>query len=75
MFRVFGRPDCSFCRKAKEALEAKNIEFKFYNLDTLEGRNAFAPYAMLVPASHKTVPIIFIDAQFIGGFSDLNKYI
>jgi glutaredoxin 1 len=73
MFLVFGRADCGYCIKAKQLLESQKAAYKFYDLTTVEGKTAYEPYRYKVPAVHKTVPIVFCNSIFIGGYTELSK--
>ena len=67
---VWSKPDCPFCTQATQYLEAKGIEVEerkigsgFSKEDLLEA----------VPTA-RSVPQIFLDETYIGGFSDLRQH-
>ena len=71
---IFGKDTCCFCIKSKELLDNNNIEYKYILM------NEVSPYYQTnylnkVPNTYKTVPQIFIDNKFIGGYSDLEPII
>ena len=59
---------CPFCVRAKRLLEGKNIPFTEINVDQHPGKRE----EMVAKTGHKTIPMIFINEQFIGGFSELS---
>lgn len=73
---LFGKDTCSYCQKAKELLDAHNIEYQYKNVV----KSASALYQM-IPAvkahignkTPVTVPQIWLDGRYIGGYEDLKK--
>lgn len=67
---VWSKPDCSFCEQAKNLLKLKNIEYE----ERVIG-NGFTKEQLLdnVPTA-RSVPQIFVDEQYIGGYTELKKY-
>ena len=60
---------CSFCRRAKELLDAKDVDYKEYMIQgDDEARDKMAARAN----GRRTVPQIFIDDQWIGGCDDMH---
>ena len=66
---VWSKPMCPFCDKAKNLLKTKGIQYEERNIaqgwkiqDLLEA----APSA-------KTMPQIWLDDEYIGGFYELEK--
>ncbi len=64
---IYSKTHCPYCVKAKRFFEQKNIKFtehimddRLNELDELKKRTG-----------HLTVPQIFINGEFIGGFTDL----
>lgn len=72
MFIIYGRDYCLYCRKAKELLTTQNIEFIYHNLDLMD-----VDEKIITNLKNKykvsTIPLIFIDDKFIGGFEELYK--
>lgn len=65
--KVYGTPSCSFCLAARMLLTKKGLDFEDIPIandpelrEDLQERSGF-----------RTVPIIFIDDQPIGGFDEL----
>ena len=58
---------CPFCKRAKSLLESKNISYKEYNIEgNIEKKNE-----LFKETGQNTVPYIFIDDEFIGGYDQL----
>lgn len=59
---------CSYCTKAKSLLSENNITFKAIKIRTTDLREKLAEHT-----GQNTVPYVFIDNKFIGGFTELAK--
>jgi glutaredoxin len=68
-YTIIGRTKCTFCDKAKELLEQKGIEYKYYGIDTEPLMKT-----LILAAGHKTVPIVFdAEGKEIGGYTQLKE--
>ncbi len=67
MFIVYSLTSCGFCQKAIEVLEQREEEFRVHILDN----NQKLLNEMKDSYYWKTVPMIFQDHEFIGGYTDL----
>lgn len=66
----YGSRHCKSCIEAKALLTERQIPFVFYPIDTdLEARAAM--FSLKPDAA--TVPQIWIDDQYVGGFDDLQR--
>ena len=71
MFTIYGREDCSFCTQVIKLLEDNGYQYEYKTVsdhairDELHGR---APLA-------RTVPQVFLEDHYIGGYSDLQNAI
>ena len=68
---VWSKNQCPFCVQAKALLESQGIEF--------EERNVSADWTKeqlleAVPTA-RTLPQIFLDDNYIGGFTELRKHL
>lgn len=70
MYKIYGKNWCVFCDRAKKLLKEKELPFEYYNIE--EDSEAFN-YASSNSNGQKTVPYIFRDEVFIGGFDELWK--
>lgn len=72
MFTIYGRSYCSFCKKAVQLVKRKQFNYNYINLDNNEIKKV---HGKNVPSSFKTIPIIFKNNTFIGGYTELLNYI
>lgn len=66
--QVYLTSSCPFCIAARELLEARGIDFEPIVLDNHPDRRALT--ASILPG-HRTVPLIVIDGDPIGGYQEL----
>ena len=64
---VYSSRPCSFCERAKSLLRARGITFDDVDL----AGDAEARAALQARTGWMTVPQIFIDGEFIGGYEQL----
>ena len=67
---IYTKEACPFCVQAKALLVQKNIEFMEVNIGTDMLREDFIS---MFP-EQKTVPLIFINGQKIGGYTELKEH-
>lgn len=82
IFIIFYSPHCRFCINAMKLLKDNNLSFKSYNINHIKnGLQRLLHYLNThkiitqFNEKHKTIPIIFYNGKFIGGFSDLALYL
>lgn len=65
---IYSTSVCPYCIRAKQLLERKGVAYKEINLsqEAPEVRTE-----LMQRTQHRTVPQIFINDQFIGGFDQL----
>lgn len=63
---IFYKNSCSYCLKAKAALESINILYECSEIKSDEEKNN-----LFKLTGSKTFPQIFIKKQFIGGYNEL----
>jgi glutaredoxin len=66
---VWSKDSCSFCTQAKALLESKGIEYEERNVSQNWTREQLLE---AVPMA-RTLPQIFLDQEFVGGFTELRK--
>ena len=59
---------CPYCRKSKAFFRSKEISYKEYQIDDNQSKKAEMQERS---GGEKTVPQIFIDNKYIGGYSEL----
>lgn len=70
--RIYGRPNCSWCKAAKKFLDRKGYPYEYYDLFAMEPADA----KVVIGFSGMTsVPIVQIDEIYIGGYNALEGYI
>lgn len=67
---VYTTSNCPFCVSAKNLLKQKNIEFEEVALDS---NHELRKKLSDENKGWRTVPMIFINNEFVGGFDDLKK--
>ena len=66
---VYGTTTCPYCERAKMVLTQKGYTYDFINLQEL-GKTAEEVTGRPV----KTVPQIYIEGQYVGGFQEMMEY-
>lgn len=59
---------CTYCRRAKRLLETKQVNYEEIRLD----EDAEKRKELVEKLNWRTVPMIFVNEQFIGGYDDLS---
>ncbi len=65
---IYSTTVCPYCIRAKQLLERKGIPYKEINLSNEAPE---VRVELMQRTHHRTVPQIFINDQFIGGFDQL----
>ena len=68
---VWSKNSCPFCVQAKALLESRGIEFEERNVSADWTREQLLE---AVPTA-RTLPQIFLDDNYIGGFTELRKHL
>lgn len=68
---VFSIVGCPFCIKAKALLDQRSLPY----IDIKVDKNTTARNKLIEITGVKTVPQIFFNEQYVGGFDDLNKLV
>jgi len=68
---VWSKDHCPFCDQAKNLLRVRNIEYEERNINHGWTREQLLE---AVPSA-RTVPQIFLDDQYIGGFNELRNHL
>ena len=69
--KVYTKDPCPFCNMAKTLLKSKNIDYSEIDVSAKD----FDFDGLKEKTKHKTVPQIFINDKFIGGFDELKKHL
>ncbi len=65
---IYSTTVCPYCVRAKQLLERKGVDYKEINLSKEDPQ---VRLDLMQRTNHRTVPQIFINEQFIGGFDQL----
>jgi glutaredoxin 3 len=68
---VWSTSTCSFCKQAKALLDKYNIPYE----ERLIGDNWTKEQLLEVVPNARTVPQIFIDGNYVGGYTDLVSHL
>lgn len=68
---IYSINNCGYCEAAKSLCRSLNLDFKEINLS---GDDA-GKQELIAKTSHRTMPQIFIDDQFIGGYAELKQFL
>lgn len=66
--KIYSTTVCPYCVRAKQLLERKGVAYTDINLSQEDPR---VRLDLMQRTNHRTVPQIFINDQFIGGFDQL----
>ncbi len=70
MYKVYGTRICLYCDKAENLLKTKDLPFEKIYVDQDEDAKDY-----IVEQGFKTVPQIWLDDKWIGGYDDLVKFL
>ena len=71
MIEVYGREGCSYCTKARELLDERDISYEYIQLGVDVTKEEFVQKF----PGQKTVPVIVAHGMKVGGYSELVDYI
>jgi len=66
---LYTQPDCSFCTKAKALIEQKGHTYT----EVVVGKDITKAQLFEMFPEAKTVPIVVLDGQKIGGYQELTE--
>ena len=66
---VYGKANCPFCALAKDELDIRGIQYEYIDLEEI-GKSA----AEVTGRKVKTVPQIYIEGQYVGGYDEMMEY-
>jgi len=67
---IWSTPTCSFCKNAKAELTKRGIEYE----ERIIGVDWTKEQLLEVVPNARTVPQIFIDEIYVGGYTELMSY-
>ncbi len=66
---IWSKENCTFCVQAKQLLESKGIEFEERKI----GKDWTKEQLLEAVPTARTVPQIFLDEQYVGGYQELRQ--
>ena len=74
MIEIYTKENCGFCTKAKNLFKIKGFDFQEHDLlKEGEKENMIARFQQNNLPMPRTVPQIFINGEYIGGYDDYIK--
>ena len=61
---IYSSPTCIYCKKAKDFLDANNVEYELIDVSTEKGRKELSDLGFTA------VPVLIINGKTIRGFND-----
>ena len=80
MYKVFTKPNCPYCVRAKDLLKQLNLEYEEYGLDNnmsgSDGKYTVTIDQMfeMIGKQVRSMPQIMKDDTLIGGYTDLREH-
>lgn len=65
---VYGKDTCPYCKQAKQLLDQHNIAYRYVDVAKSD-----LSLSELVDRNVDTVPQVFVDGKYVGGFAELEK--
>lgn len=79
---IYGGEGCKFCKHCKLFLEEEDLEYTYVNVSEFpryaeSKADLFKDFKALglITETYKTIPLVFINNEFIGGYTALCKRI
>lgn len=74
--KLYTKNGCPFCVNAKTLLAIRGIQYEEINIQTEEGkREELLEACSKINIIPKTVPQIWLNDEYIGGFDELKKHL
>lgn len=67
VIEIYTKDYCPYCDRAKDYFDSKGLQYR--EIDVTKTPEAYAELKQRT--NHMTVPQIFIDGEFIGGYTDM----
>ncbi len=69
--KIYGSTFCPYCSAAKDLATQKELDFEYINFDD----DPDLREKMAKDLDYYTVPMIFVDDNFVGGFTEFQKVV
>jgi glutaredoxin len=78
-YTIYSKSGCNYCVKAKQLLveTGKNVDIVECDDYLLENKEAFLAFIQNLAGGkeHRTFPIVFYNSDYIGGYTELAKFV
>lgn len=77
-FTIYSKSGCINCRKVKDLLKSKDIDFEIIDCDDylLENKDVFLSFIKSFSSNDwRTFPMVFHNGKFIGGYNEVVVYL
>lgn len=74
LFYIYGASWCRYCDAAKELLSNKGKGYEYFLIDNMKPSD-IAEVEANIGGPIKSIPQIFFEGDYIGGFDDLKVYL
>ena len=71
MIKIYGGVSCSYCESAKSLCKTRNLSFEYNDV----GDVSPAEWLKKIGFVPRSIPQIFVDDEYIGGFSEFKTYL
>jgi len=71
MIKIYGKPNCNWCVKARELLNMYNMQYVYLTV----GEDVGITELLEMYPGTKTVPLIEVDGKKLGGYEELTRYV
>ena len=75
VYEIITKDGCIYCEKAKDILTKKHLLYKTTKLIPDTDEYAIKRDQLIQETGQTTFPWVFKDGHFIGGFTELNRYL
>ena len=72
---IYGRNRCKFCLLARQLLDSRGIAFEYFDVMQDESKIQQVRDEWSKLNSPATVPAIWVNGKFIGGYNRLNDFL
>lgn len=72
---IYGTNTCSYCTKAKQFLKERLVEYTYEDIYAKPDSLQKVKDAWAAKDQEATVPAVWVDDNFIGGYDDLRNYL
>jgi glutaredoxin len=73
---IYGGEKCKWCSKARELMKDNDLIFEYHDVEKeFDSKKQFFDDFSDKTNHKQTIPVVFVDNEFIGGYTELEKYV